>query len=978
MALEADQAKWIYQFTAGAVPLPVAMQPAPGDTEGLKQLLEVAQAREWAEEQALKRAMLAKAFTTVDARKEELREAFDLDVEVKSNPDDTSPAEWDEDGEKKSKKVGKTKKLRDPKGRQEKAFEAAEAGTMAAVPEGLSTTHKIGDIDKPQAPDFTKEAKLSANNAYKIVVDESDKLGAAMTRRSRIDAKAGTIVTASERLFTDREIADELYTPLVREIVVPETIIAPKFSATQQMIEGSNDYYLNECRSKGKKVPMGVADLAKGAVNLAATVTTTVLAAVGPVAAGKDALHDSGKLTKEAAARATNLTTGIAAALCGAIDAVDKIDDFRESGDFSVAGYKAVLNSFAVMAGKIVAGAVPDPDSAQGLGMIVTDSLSGAISLSTMVPRIVQWRRKGGEPPVGALIDDFGGMLSSGLSAVSDKTSGNVSTNWVRAAASVSAVFGSAAAAVEGKIVAAMKKGDWGTVFSLLGGAATKAASGLPLMIVLAPKYNAIDADTKEEYASQQTLITVMAGTSTGLDGAGTAANDLSRAGLEAAAKTLGITLPPMPSAKQQAAIEKQFAARQEQMDAAAKKEAEAEIANIETQMAAEKQEYQDGLKCLGSTNPSDAEFKSIAKLVEQLERDRKIWDGLMALLGGGFGAAGSLATSLVAEAVAPLKMAGQLVKYIANVKAASDRLSAWLDWREGQKDAESAVSAYATSIDNFARNQGKQFTHYTLQAASNAIQAMLAVGEMTQFAPAFKVAGASVAAAAAVEDLAFKFYKQVALKRAWNATKAAFDPKNRGNRNMALLVRQVNPTLAKYTLAYGALIEESPIAITAMNRIGLDRETLTRAGDGVAALKDYLEKLYPDDGTAIGVMDAAPGTTKVPAAALTSKAWALSHLLWTEKEGLATPNPPMVVANLALAEPLLAAKRDTLDEDDLNDLVMALVKLESAFRSFDPRTASSSPLPGAAQVVEVYTDLAWAAAKGARMDLDALTAVDA
>lgn len=951
MPLDDIESKWLYLFTSGAIALPHGPVPADGDVTGLADQLRVARSREWSEEQALRSVLLAKAFAVIDARKEEIRKALDLQVKVKADPDKDSSDEVDENGIKVPPKSRKTQNLRDPKGRQEKAFEADEASTASESPEGL----------------------MDATKAYGIVVKESDKLAAEMTRRSSIDAKTGKIVQKSERLFTDDEIMDELYTPLVREIVVPETIIHPKYSATQKMVEGSNDYYLKECKAKGKKVGTGGAALAKAAVALGATVATTVLASLAPVAAGKDALDHSGALTKAMAARAADITTGIAAALTGAIDAVDQIDDFRNSGgDFSVSGYKAVLNGIALAIGRIVAGSTEN----QALGMVITDALTGAINASAIMPTIVNYFKNGGDPPIGAIISNVGGMIASGLSAASDETSGLNSTSTAKAGAGVSALFETIAKASEAKLAAAFKKGDWKTVFDVLSTAATQAGEGLPLMLKYADQYDAIpDKDPDAQYTAQAALIKSMADSATNIDKAGSAAAGLASEGMAQLADKLGIKMPPTPSAKTLAAIDKKFEARKKELEAESDAETRAELSAIEDMLGKEKLAYQKSLVCLGSTEPSDADFKSIAKLVEQLERDRKIWDGLNALFGAGIGVASGVTASIAAiaaEVAAPLKVAGQFLKYIANLKSAADRLDAWLNWREAQKDAESAVSPYASSIDNFTRNQGTQFTHYSLQAAANAIQALLACGEMSPYGPAFKVAGAAVGMAAAAEDLTYKFYKQVALKRAWADTKEAFDPKNRGNRKMALLVRQVNPTLAKYTLAYGALIEESPIAITAMNRIGIDRETLARAGDGVAELKGYLEKLYPDDGTAIGVMDLAASATKVPDAVLTTKAWALSYMLWTEKNGLATPNPVTIVANLALAEKLLVRERATLKDEEFVQLLAMLATLEGAFRSFDPRTDSSAPLPAAKNVAETYADLAWASGKAVRMDHEA------
>lgn len=80
-----------------------------------------------------------------------------------------------------------------------------------------------------------------------------------------------------------------------------------------------------------------------------------------------------------------------------------------------------------------------------------------------------------------------------------------------------------------------------------------------------------------------------------------------------------------------------------------------------------------------------------------------------------------------------------------------------------------------------------------------------------------FKVASAGVDMAAAIEDLVFKFYKQQARKAAWKQTRLAIaDP---DNRKLNLIVREMNPALAKYSLAYGALIEKDTTAPAAMDR---------------------------------------------------------------------------------------------------------------------------------------------------------------
>ena len=62
----------------------------------------------------------------------------------------------------------------------------------------------------------------------------------------------------------------------------------------------------------------------------------------------------------------------------------------------------------------------------------------------------------------------------------------------------------------------------------------------------------------------------------------------------------------------------------------------------------------------------------------------------------------------------------------------------------------------------------------------------------------------------------------------------------------------------------------------------------------------------------------------------------------------------------------------------ELTTLLAVLAKLETAFVSFDPRTASSAPHGAAKKAEEAYADLASATGKAVRLDLEALKSEDA
>ena len=112
--------------------------------------------------------------------------------------------------------------------------------------------------------------------------------------RHVIDAKALVVVTKTQPLFTDDEIEAELYAPLVRELVIPDTIINDRFSATKKMIDGANEYYIKECKEKGKHLNTGAVSFAKGTIELAVAADPfrqmVVVESVGP-AGGPAARH---------------------------------------------------------------------------------------------------------------------------------------------------------------------------------------------------------------------------------------------------------------------------------------------------------------------------------------------------------------------------------------------------------------------------------------------------------------------------------------------------------------------------------------------------------------------------------------------------------------------------------------------------------------------------------------------------------------
>lgn len=85
-------------------------------------------------------------------------------------------------------------------------------------------------------------------------------------------------------------------------------------------------------------------------------------------------------------------------------------------------------------------------------------------------------------------------------------------------------------------------------------------------------------------------------------------------------------------------------------------------------------------------------------------------------------------------------------------------------------------------------------------------------------------------------------------IEKAWKVTlKSLRNPKNR---QLALEARKLNPTLAKYSIAWGAVVLKDPLARNAMQACGLTEASLKNDSTDVNKVVQYLETFYEDDKT--------------------------------------------------------------------------------------------------------------------------------
>jgi hypothetical protein len=915
MTLKKDEASWLYRFSGGLVPL-VPEQPEPGATEQEIEAVmlgnaraeavarfRVIRAKETADELALKRSMIDNAAQALQGEKEAMRKAFKM-----TTIDN-----------------GKKVHSQDKHGDQTKEIDTRDV---------KHDTKVEGDLK-------------GASEMMKLIAEERLKLSNARVNRSRFDDETAEITVVKEDLFEVSEITREFYTPLVRDLVIPENLVPKRFSKTQQMVSGSNDYYIKECQEKGKDPDSGYFALAKGAVSVASQACT----------AGFGANTDHAAIVQGVAAL---LTVGID----GAQKAVNK--------ELTASDWSTIVGGLAGPIGDVIGGSTENTY----FGAQIGDSIAAGVAGVDIVVRVAAWKKRGGPFPTAEIIGAITVGVSKSLSAKSDASSGADAVNFGDA----SALANEVGMVAKASYIAAMKAdaaglgdafadGDWKKVRRLMRGYALEAG----LAAAAEAGKAAVAVHVVDRLDQAQTSATNEAQKTLGDDIASGASADKIKADKDAvgtAAPTSEELLKIINlgnkqadaigemAEKLQAVPEKreEFRKKAEELrkkydKADDKTEELEELKTVEAELAKEREEYQKSLNRLSTNEPSDEDFKSIAKLIAKIETDRAIMKAAAAVGSAGF--------TVAQEFFAPLKAAGSLIKFLVNLQAAVERAIALSKWVDARKGAVSAVSPYSTSIENFVKNQAEQFSHYTIQSALMAIQTGSAIAENGY--PPVKALTIAAGAAATLEDTIYKFYKQQSLVKAWKTTKLSLeDPQNR---KLALVARRMNPSLAKYTIAYGALIDQDPIAVRAMNSIGLDREALSRANDQVGLVKKFLQTTYPDDGEVFGKLPATAKGRKVPTPALRVKPWLVSHMMWTQDMALVGESPTAIALLLSKVEFYADHFTDTRAPKEeaayFEGREAALQGLVVEFRSYDPRNKFGQSMPEVQAVLDAYADLA-------------------
>lgn len=249
-----------------------------------------------------------------------------------------------------------------------------------------------------------------------------------------------------------------------------------------------------------------------------------------------------------------------------------------------------------------------------------------------------------------------------------------------------------------------------------------------------------------------------------------------------------------------------------------------------------------------------------LERKIAELERDAAIWKWITTVGGLGF--------DVAADFVAPLAIGGALLRMAKNVNEAMKRWTDFNAFIATQQTMLRAASAYSAPLSQFVSNSGKQFKHYSINAAMEGMKivaAVLQLGYVT--APVGVGLAGGTAIAQAVEGVLYEAKKRWDLETAWKTYKTALE--NPDNRKLGLTALMRNPTLAKFSVAWGAVIKKDPLVGDFMRQCGLNADTLKDPEANVGLVVTYLEKRMPDDNVVVGRDYSAPNKVD-----LTAEAW--------------------------------------------------------------------------------------------------------
>jgi hypothetical protein len=702
-----------------------------------------------------------------------------------------------------------------------------------------------------------------------------------------------------EPLFTAQDIADEIFTPLVREGILPENLVTDQYSEVQKLLGASFTAYketLEEARQDEEKAKAKTEadfhgagsklDMLSGAGAKLADLGERVVDSFTPERIG----------TPEERKRARDLASSSISAISSAVSAYSASKD--------MASGKAVTDARDMLAGveepsdpstffndfgeSVCDLFAKDPNKANIVGRYVRDGIMASAKVADKTSDLVSniQELKGVQIAEAALSTLEEAITSGKENAVSLVELKKIREEMVKANSAgtlrkgVAAVIAKIDTALSDAVASVHAPGG-----ANIGGAYIHSVEAEPIVKLAvesepdceeivdllaegftdALKLAAPDKNTSFERVGKQMAAAFKAGVKP---------DALANAISKDAESAFDLLVEPAKSAAQKALADadsgdptatkdlKKKLGKSATREAMKEKVAEKSNEKLSAQMEQSEEEiaeYERQLVLMDEGGEELAGQRSIEKLIAQLKQDKKVLEltvsissGLTGLAGGGMEIAkGAKAVSekLLGEVTGPLQAANMIVQLSVNIVKAAERWRLWYKFRANLELARKAGSALSTTIEGFYQNKQGQIAFHTIEDAMLAVQIagsiLGSVPEPITLAVG-KTMSAVAQAASAANTVAGKIYDEVKLREAWSTTKAAMN--NPKDRSLGVAALRLNTTLAMHAIAWAGLEKRDPIARVVLDACGLNEQTLSDGGTTEKKVRQYLETLLDED----------------------------------------------------------------------------------------------------------------------------------
>jgi hypothetical protein len=617
-------------------------------------------------------------------------------------------------------------------------------------------------------------------------------------------------------LFSDDDLGNELYEPLKRMGLLPETMIPSQFSQVQKMLDGTFAAYaerlkkdekgtlgrlFNENKALGKALLGGAVATIGVGLKMDATITTDSpdsLVSSFDVGGAVDTFRKSVTGAEGAASQADAamgmaqqgyglvMDVGLAGYEAGSTALADRKEAKKEA---RTPGREAIAARLAQTIASAAAMELGEQMAPAGVSLAASSAFGAIVQTGLLTTQLA---REPDDKVVASVVDELARALHQTLLRLDPKKPG---TTAPVAAAATAAQTGLKNGVDAAKVLAALKSDKPGAAQPLFEAALKTALAGA-LNVPLLQALKQVEYDVKARAS-------------------------------EVLDESFGVVEePPRELVKEHATK----ATGHEPIWEKAGKGWICETCRIKSAADGEDPAIFSGL---------------LQKRIDRLKLDAALLQWGTTL--------GGMAMDAAATAVAPLAIAGCALKMAKNLYEAACRARDFDRFVDDHRGMVNAASVYSPSVGQFIKNSAMQGTHYSLNAAFEAVKMIGAIVQCggVMAAPAGIAVTAGATAVQAVEQVLYEIAKRMDLEAGWDMYKKAIE--NPENRKAGLLALGSNPTLAKYSVAWGAVVKKDVLVNDFMDACGLDADTLRDQKANLDSVVSYLELRMPDDNVVTG-----------------------------------------------------------------------------------------------------------------------------